>query len=297
MESTGGRHRARVLVAAVVAVAAVVIGLTQGKFLGINAVGPAPGSKPTQAPLVDPLAKAPAPRLLSSSIIDVVTPLLEQQREETIAGVQEFWGEDEGREAEDKSFEDWLAITGTTEPTAAERDQEQTERGEITRSTQNTRAAAWLSRHGCKDVWVSYAIRGAKGGVGTTVRKELNELLSLATRIAAAAQREANPRVTRVSPCPAPTKPLDAACECSYPSAATLYATAARTYLGTRLPKNEDRYIEMSKQVAAAGLYQRRELASDIEEGARLGYLLGRYFNITRGYGDESEPTPTAAPQ
>ena len=49
--------------------------------------------------------------------------------------------------------------------------------------------------------------------------------------------------------------------------------------------------------MAAAGLYQRRELASDVEEGARLGYLLGRYFNITRGYGDESEPTPTAAPQ
>jgi hypothetical protein len=296
MESPGGRNRARVLVAGAVAVLAVIIGLSQGKLVGINAVGPAPGAKPTRAPLVDPLAKDPAPSLLSSSVIDEVTPLLEQQQEDTLTSVQEFWGEDKGRQAEDDSFEDWLEITATTEPASEQRDRERSERAHISRSTRNTRAASWLAVHGCRDVWTSYAIRDAKGGVGTTVRKELNELLTIASRIATAAQRQANPRASRVSPCPSTARPLNASCKCSYPSSATLMATAARMYLGKRLPKNADRYVAMEKQVAATGLYQRRELASDVEEGARLGFLLGRYYNITRGYGDASEPTPTATP-
>ena len=91
-------------------------------------------------------------------------------------------------------------------------------------------------------------------------------------------------------------RPSDPSCQCSYPSAAVVQSAAARMYLGKRLPRQDSRYAAMEKQIGAAGLVQRRELPSDVDEGARLGYTVGRYFLITRGYGDGSEPTATPTP-
>lgn len=290
------RRRALTLLAVALAAIAAVVGLTQGRFLGIEAVPEAPASaRPTTAPILDPLANDPAPPLLPASAVEIATPVLAAQRRQTAATIRTFWGTNAVRTADDSAFTEWVTEGAPLEPSAVQRTAERAERNDLDRNARNASAARWLSAHGCNEVWLAYAVRDSEGGKGATLRAELRELLSLATTVATTAQFQHNPTVAPPLPCASAT-PLDAECECSYPSAAAVLSSAARTYLGRRLPRHDDRYAAMEKQVVTAGLYQRREVSSDIEEGARLGYLVGRYYLITRGYGDGSTADPIPAP-
>lgn len=293
----GPPHRGPLIAGAfLLALVLMAIGLSNGKVVGIHATGLAPGATPTKPAPVDPIAQDPQPTLLSDSVVAMAKPILDKEQDATLDGVQEFWGTEKGRAAEDSSFDAWLAITAPEEPSSSLRSDERAELADVEKSDQNSQAAAWLTLHGCKDVWMSYAVHDAQGGVRDTIRKELNDLFTLSGQVATAVQKHYDPTGLPTAACTG-AQPANTACACTYPSPATIYATAAQTYLSRQLPRYERKYGAMANQVAAAGLYQRRELASDVDEGARLGYLIGRYFNITRGYGDDSEaPASTATP-
>jgi hypothetical protein len=281
----------------VLAALAIVLGMTQGTFLGIKVVESSPPAGSTATPTANPLVDDPAPKtLLPRSAAEFMAPTLRKHYGETATSLQEFWSDNERRVPEDAAFVSWAAVTAEPEPTAAERGRERTERARVDQDKRYTATAGWLSSHGCRDVWASYANHDAKGGVGVTVHKELGEVLDLAAQVATAAHKRYNPTKPAAEPCASAVRTSDPSCQCSYPSAAVVQNAAARMYLGKRLPRHDKKYAAMEKQVDAAGLFQRRELPSDVSEGTRLGYMVGRYFLITRGYGDGSEPTPTPTP-
>lgn len=283
--------------AGLVAVLAIVLGMTQGRFLGIKVVETSPPAGSTGNRTADPLVDDPAPTtLLPRSAAEFMAPALRKHYGETATSLQEFWSDSERRSPEDASFVTWAAVTSEAEPTPAQRSRERTERARVSNDKRYATTAGWLASHGCRDVWTSYANRDVRGGTGLTVRKELTEVLDLAARVATAAHQRYNPTALAGESCATAVRASDPSCQCSYPSAAVVQSAAARMYLGKRLPRHDPKYAAMEKQVDAAGLVQRRELPSDVEEGARLGYLVGRYFLITRGYGDGSEPTPTPTP-
>jgi len=283
--------------AGLMAVLAIVLGLTQGSFLGIQVVESSPPAGSAGNSTADPLVDDPIPTtLLPRSAAEFMAPTLRKHYGDTATSLQEFWSDNERRSPEDASFVTWAAVTSEAEPTAAQRSRERTERARLTNDKRYATTAGWLSSHGCRDVWTSYANRDVQGGMGVTVRKELTEVLDLAARVATAAHQRYNPTAQAAKPCASAVRASDPSCQCSYPSAAVVQSAAARMYLGKRLPGHQRKYAAMEKQVDAAGLFQRRELPSDVAEGARLGYLVGRYFLITRGYGDGSQPTPTATP-
>lgn len=288
MSPVGGRHRALLIAAAVLAVLAIVLGTTEGRWLGITVVQESPQPQPTKT-TTDPLADDPAPRtLLPRSITQVMAPSLASHDDGTATAVQEFWGDEVQRTAEDSAFEAWAAVTAEGEPTATQRTRERAARARIVADKRYAKAAGWLATHGCRDVWVSYAHRDAVGGVGVTVRTELREVLDLAARVAATVQQRHEPGTTPAAGCSSALRPSQASCQCSYPSAAVVQSAAARMYLSRRLPRQASTYAAMERQVGAVGLYQRRELPSDVDEGTRLGYLVGRYYLVTRGYGDDT---------
>ena len=297
MEPAGRRQRALTIGVGVLAALAIVLGMTQGKFLGIKVVESSPPAGSTATPTADPLVDDPTPKtLLPRSTAEFMAPTLRKHYSDTATSLQEFWSDNEKRAPEDASFVSWAAVTAEPEPTAAQRGRERSERARVDNGKRYTTTAGWLSSHGCRDVWTSYANRDAQGGMGVTVRKELTEVLDLAARVATAAHKRYSPTAPAAAPCTSAVRASDPSCQCSYPSAAVVQSAAARMYLGKRLPRHDKKYAAMEKQVDAAGLFQRRELPSDVDEGARLGYMVGRYFLITRGYGDGSEPTSTPTP-
>lgn len=278
----------------VLAALAIVLGMTQGTFLGIKVVESSPRAGSTATPTADPLVDDPTPKtLLPRSAAEFMAPTLRKHYSDTATSLQEFWSDNEKRAPEDASFVSWAAVTAEPEPTAAQRSRERAERARVDNDKRYATTAGWLSSHGCRDVWTNYANRDAQGGMGVTVRKELTEVLDLAARVATAAHKRYNPTAPAAKPCASTMRASDPSCQCSYPSATVVQSAAARMYLGKRLPRHDRKYAAMEKQVDAAGLLQRRELPSDVAEGARLGYMVGRYFLITRGYGDGSEPTST----
>lgn len=297
-----GRERARMISVGVAALLAIILAMTDGRVLGLkvteNAAAPKPPvtSTATSTSTAAPRAQEPAPTpLLPRRTAEFMTPVLQRHFDGATASLDEFWVHAAIRTPEDVSFESWAALTATREPGPEQRLRERASRDQLTSGTDDAKAAAWLSKHGCEDVWLDYASRDAGGGVETTIRRELGEVLGLATRVALSVQKRNDPAATPAAPCTS-SRPADPACQCSYPSPAVVQSAAARMYLGNRLPRHDREYAAMEKQIDAAGLVQRRELPSDISEGARLGYLIGRYYLTTRGYAEDTTPTPAASP-
>lgn len=274
------------------------VGFTGDKFLPITVdQAPAAGTSPTPDPTAsskpkaqstsDPLAADPAPPLLDAGSLSIVRGPINKQRKAGDRLVQR-WFTDNGTGTADEGFVSWAAAQLPPEPDTITRQGEQTTRKGIKSSPAGDKAADWLNTHGCEDVWMSFTtqqlnLRSTTDDEPSSA--EMKDLLSLASQVASAAQdRSGSPAASQADPCSEISEPARSDCDCSYPSAQATMSAAARTYLGEISPYRFDTYRWMESQIALASIYGGLELPSDIEAGALLGQLVGRYVLVTRGH-------------
>ncbi len=298
MESTGRSRSARFVFIGIVAVLIALVGFTGDRFLPITvdedptlntATTPSPDASSDPAPKAtkDPLASDPAPPLLDAGSLKVVKPVIDQQRK---AGDQliQRWFTDNGTGKADEGFVSWAAAQLPPEPDTFTRQSEQTTRKGIQDSPAGDKAAAWLNKHGCENVWNSFtsqqlALRSTTDDEPSSA--EMKAVLGLAAKVASAAQdRSGSPAASQPDPCTETSKPARSDCDCSYPSAQATMSAAARAYLGEISPYRYDTYRWMEAQVGLASVYADLELPSDIGSGTLLGQLVGRYVLVTRGH-------------
>ncbi len=298
MESTGRSRSARYVFLAILALLAALVGFTGDRFLPITvqedpvntATTPAPeesSSPGAKATAKDPLAADPAPPLLDAGSLEVVSGVIDQQRKAGDVLIKR-WFTDNGTGTADEGFVSWAAAQLPPEPDTFARQSEQTTRKGIKSSPAGDKAAAWLNRHGCADVWNSFTTQQLKLRSTTDDEpsaKEMKTVLDLAARVASAAQdRSGSPAASQPDPCSETKKPARSDCDCSYPSAQATMSAAARTYLGEISPYRYDTYRWMESQIGLASVYADLELPSDIASGTLLGQMVGRYVLVTRGH-------------
>jgi hypothetical protein len=278
---------------------ATLFGTSNGRILGVTPTQKAPiAARPIPT---NPVDAQPAPDLFKDADLLLVSSELADPFKRAETNIKRFYAtQPKGQSADDAAFVAWASKQLAIEPSVGARAAERAKIADIARSGKRDQAARWLSVHGCRDVWTSYVLdqkrlRAADDQVAK--QSELAAVLGLAVRTAARGQARFadDETATDQAPC-APRTP--ATCGCSYPSTTAAMSAAARTYLTAMQPMAGSQYRWMEKQVDLAPVYQRHELPSDVEAGAYLGYLVGRYYLASRGYADLI-PTPartTAAP-
>ncbi|MFL6091163.1 MAG: hypothetical protein ACJ71Z_13595 [Aeromicrobium sp.] len=283
---------------AVLAIAATLFGLSNGRILGVT-----PTSTPTATPTVatpNPVDAQPAPDLFKAVDLLPVRLLLAPQALRARTNIDDFYdGQPTGGAVDDAAFTKWAARQITSKPSAAARSYEKTlQLKTLKLSGKKDSAAGWLRLHGCSDVWTSFAIEQKRfhaADAPVTKRTDLTALLNLAASVTAAAHQRfaAEGSATAAKPCVPRTASTG---DESFPSAAAAMSAAARTYLEALQPLAGRQYGWMEQQVDTAAVYQGFEIPSDVRAGAYLGYLTGRYFVASRGYPVATPtPTPTAA--
>ncbi|HUP99341.1 MAG TPA: hypothetical protein VM093_02675 [Aeromicrobium sp.] len=297
------RARTRTLVIygliVVAAVVATLFGTSNGHIFGITPTPHAP-IVATATPL-NPVDAQPAPALFKNTDLLTVSTKLTNPYRRAETNIKRFYADQPtGKAADDRAFIAWAARQIAIEPSVGARRFEKAEVLDARRSAKRDLAARWLGVHGCRDVWTSYVLeqkrfRAADDQVAK--QSELAAVLALAARTAARGQARFSDEETATVPAPCAPRPAPAPedCGCSYPSATAAVSAAARLYLTALQPAAGAQYRWMEKQVDLAPVYQGYELPSDVEAGAYLGYLVGRYFLASRGYADLI-PTPTPTP-
>jgi hypothetical protein len=300
MDSTARSRSARYVFIAILALLAILVGFTGDKYLPItvdedpvvktgSTPAPAKTSKPTQKATTDPLAASPAPPLLDAGDLRTVSGVIGAQKAKAKALIKRWWTEN-GTGTADEGFVSWAAAQLPAEPTTIQR---QTEKSTVkqlksSRDPAGNKAADWLNKHGCQDVWTSFAAQQLSLRSTTDDEPsgaEIKTVLKLASKVASAGQdRSGSPAASQPKPCSGATKPARSDCSCSYPSTQATMSAAARTYLGKLSPYRFDQYAWMEQQVDLAALYAGLELPSDVGSGALLGDLVGQYVLVTRGH-------------
>jgi hypothetical protein len=298
MEPDQGTPTGRYVLIGVLAAAALLIGLTNGRILGLS-VSTTARPAPSASASVRPTA-TPKPPLLQTADFEFVTPYLAGQDDQASTDMDEYWADEltSGATDTETHFVEWATDKITTEPTAAVRAAERARVKAITQSVRAQLASEWLSVHGCSDAWVAMVDDATPTpGEDTTgpVRSELQEVLALAAKVAAGVQAKFDKKAAQQTPCHLRNTPVRKDCGCLFPSSAATMSAAARTYLDSRDSAGSSQYGIMEKQVDTGMIYSGLELPSDIKSGAYLGDLVGRYYLTAHGYEDEP-PAATATP-
>jgi hypothetical protein len=294
---SSGKWGTRVLYGLIVAVAVVatLFGVSNGRILGVT---PAPKATPGPVAGADPVLAQPAPPLFKDADLLTVSTGLPFQAKRAETNIDDFYADQPtGSTVDDQAFGIWASRQVAAAPSAGARSLEKAKRDALNHSAARDVAARWLGVHGCHDVWTSYVVDQKRFHADDAVvarRSELTDVLDLAARVAAAAQkrRAAGSEVATQAPCSPRDAAANEACGCTYPSSVAAMSAAARTYLTALSPMAGPQYRWMEKQVDLTAVYQGYELPSDVTAGAYLGYLVGRYFVASRGYAD-LHPTPT----
>jgi hypothetical protein len=281
-----------------VALAATLFGVSNGRILGVT---PAPTPLPTPTGSADPLVAQPAPDLFKDLDLLPVRTALRLQDRRAVTNIDRFYDDQpRGRAVDDAAFVRWAARQVSPVPSFGQRQFERAALLHFKHSAKKDDAAGWLGLHGCRDVWVSFALEQSRfhaAGAPAASQTELASVLDLAGRVAAAAHNRLARAATTTPPppcTPATPQPPPEGCSCSYPSGAAAMSAAARMYLAALEPRSTRRYAWMEQQVDMAALYQGLQLPSDVKAGAYLGYLTGVYFLAARGHGSLiPRPTPT----
>jgi hypothetical protein len=293
MAADGGTPVGRYVIIGVLAAAALLIGLTNGRILGLSvSTTPEPRASATASGTAAPAPTGtPKPPLLQTADFEFVTPYLTGQDVQASTDIEDYWAGElaSGATDNDDHFIDWAADRVTDEPTSGQRTAERTQVDAITQSARAQLASEWLSVHGCRDAWIALVDDSTPvPGEDTTgpVRSELDQLLTLAAKVASTVQAKFDKKAAQASPCGLRTTPVRKDCECQFPSAAATMSAAARTYLDARDSAGSSLYGIMEKQVDTGMIYAGLELPSDIKAGAYLGYLVGSYYLTSHGYED-----------
>lgn len=290
---------------AVAAVFALLFGLSGGRLLGVTpSIDPlTPVGPTTSGTATTPVVLPPAPPLFKDADIEQIGLVLGPESERAADRIDAFYADQPaGRTVDDAAFVEWAAKQITGEPSAGQRSRERAQRADLNRSEKRDDAAAWLGVHGCRDVWAAYVVDQQQfhaSGARAATDVELGEVLDLTARVAEAARtRFADDGDDRIAPCTPRPQPGPQDCGCSFPSSAAALSAAARTYLSALDPRGSRQYAWMERQVDEAGVYQGVELPSDVQAGSLLGYLAGRYYLTSKGYGNllvGPAPTTTTA--
>lgn len=299
MEKKGrGRQRLIYGLIALIAVIAALFGTSNGRILGITPTAN-PAAEPTFVP-EDPVDAQPAPALFKASDLTAVGARLNHQFRLAESDIDDFYADQPaGRTVDDAAFAKWASGQVGLRPSVGAERQERLQL-DITPSAKRDLSARWLGLHGCRDVWTSYVLAQKRfHSVDDQVarKSDLASVLNLAVRITSAAQKKyaGGEEATPPAPCVPQSAAARDACDCAFPSSAAAMSAAARTYLAGLEPMASRQYAWMERQVDFATIYQGAELPSDVEAGAHIGYLVGRYFLSSRGY-PQPVPAPTATP-
>jgi hypothetical protein len=296
-----GTPTGRYVLIGVLAAAALLIGLTNGRILGLS-VSSTPRPAPTVSGSITPSpTPTPRPPLMQAADYEFVTPYLAGQDDLATTDMDEYWADEltSGTTDNEAHFVDWATGKVTTEPTSAVRAAERAKVKAITQSARAQLASEWLSVHGCRDAWVALVNDATPTpGEDTTgpVRSELHEVLTLAEKVAAGVQAKVDKKTVQRTPCQLRTSPVRKDCGCLFPSSAATMSAAARTYLDSRDSAGSALYGVMEKQVDTGMIYSGLELPSDIKSGAYLGYLVGKYYLTAHGYEDDPTANASATP-
>jgi hypothetical protein len=296
-----GTPTGRYILIGVLAAAALLIGLTNGRILGLT-VSSTPKPAASASGSATPTSTAtPRPPLMQAADYEFVTPYLAGQDDLASTDMDEYWADEltSGTTDNETHFVEWAIDKVGTEPTGAVRTAEKAKVKAITQSARAQLAAEWLSVHGCRDAWVALVDDATPTpGEDTTgpVRSELREVLSLAARVAAGVQAKVDKKSVQRAPCQLRTSPVRKDCGCLFPSSAATMSAAARTYLDSRDSARSNYYGAMEKQVDTGMIYSGLELPSDIKSGAYLGYLVGKYYLTAHGYEDDPAADASATP-
>lgn len=301
-ERSPAQNRLIYTVITALAVVATLFGLSNGRILGVtpSASVPLPGASSTP---LNPVDAQPAPSLFKSTELTPISALLAPQLKRAQTSIDTFYDtQPTGSTVDDAAFVTWASRQVTSEPSTLQRRRELAQLTDLDRSNKATHAAQWLSLHGCRDVWTSYALEQQRfhpDDDQVATETELSAVIDLAARVTAATQRRLSDDNAAAPPAPcAPRTELDpTGCGCSFPSSAAAVSAAARTYLAALGGTASRQYAWMEQQVDMAAVYQGFELPSDVQAGAYLGYLVGEYFLASHGYATPTPtPTPTTAP-
>ena len=298
MDSNARTRSARYVFISILALMAVLVGVTGDKFLPIT-VDQNPVANTARRPIRDvqaeaqatrdPLAADPAPPLLDAGDLRTVGSVIKKQKATADALIARWWAENGNG-----TVRRGIRLLGRSTAPAGARHHPAAGRaghGQAlggSRDPAGDKAADWLNEHGCEDVWMSFtkeqvALRSTTDDEAKA--EEVNTVLKLASEVASAAQdRTGSPAASQPKPCSGATKPARSDCSCSYPSTQATMSAAARAYLSKLSPYREDQYRWMESQVDLAALYAGLELPSDIGSGALLGELVGQYVLVTRGH-------------
>ena len=299
MDSDARTRSVRYVFISILALIAMAVGFTGDKYLPINvqedpvntSTTPAPtaSAKPSAQASKDPLTSNPAPPLLDAGDLRTVSGVISDQKKPANTLIKRWWAEN-GTGTADEGFVSWAAAQLPAEPTTIQRQTEQTTVKQLkaSRDPAGNKAADWLNKNGCQNVWTSFmaeqlSLRSITDDEPSD--KEIKTVLKLASDVASAAQdRSGSPAASQPKPCSGATKPARSDCSCNYPSTQATMSAAARTYLGKLSPYRYDQYSWMERQVDLAALYAGLELPSDVGSGALLGNLVGEYVLVTRGH-------------
>ena len=114
---------------------------------------PSPRRKATK----DPLASDPAPPLLDAGDLRTVGTVIDAQKAPSTKLIKRWWSEN-GTGKADEGFVSWAAAQLPAEPTTIQRQTEQVTVKQLkaSRDPAGNRAAEWLNKHGCEDIWASF---------------------------------------------------------------------------------------------------------------------------------------------
>jgi len=299
MDSDARTRSVRYVFISILALIAMAVGFTGDKYLPITvqedprntSTTPAPtaSAKPSAQASKNPLATDPAPPLLDAGDLRTVKRVIAAQKRQSNALIQRWWTEN-GTGTADEGFVSWAAAQLPAEPNTIQRQTEQTTVKQLkaSRDPAGDKAAGWLNKHGCQNVWTSFTAEQLSlrsNSDDEPSDKEIKTVLKLASDVASAAQdRSGSPAASQPKPCSGATKPARSDCSCNYPSTQATMSAAARTYLGELSPYRYDQYVWMEQQVDLAALYAGLELPSDVGSGTLLGNLVGEYVLVTRGH-------------
>ena len=299
MDSDARSRSVRYVFISILALIAMAVGFTGDKYLPITVQedpvntsttpAPTPSAEPSAQASKNPLASDPAPPLLDAGDLRTVGSVIGDQKKPANKLIKRWWAEN-GTGTADEGFVSWAAAQLPAEPTTIQRQSEQTtiKQLQASRDPAGDKAAGWLNKHGCQNVWTSFtseqlSLRSTTDDEPSD--KEIKTVLKLASDVASAAQdRSGSPAASQPEPCSEATEPARSDCSCNYPSTQATMSAAARTYLGKLSPYRSDQYAWMEQQVDLAALYAGLELPSDVGSGALLGNLVGQYVLVTRGH-------------
>ncbi|MFL6090004.1 MAG: hypothetical protein ACJ71Z_07670 [Aeromicrobium sp.] len=285
------RPRSRYVLIAVVAIAALTLGL----------VGPHLWGSVTGGSAKDHIAADPQPRLFSEAEIRPADDLVAAQQPIAHKLMQNWWAS-HGTKADDAAFLSWLQRHFPEPPSKADRRKElpQLKALRDQHTKEKVAAAFWLEAHGKKDIWKLYAHDQAEwlpSKDGDARKADVKALLKLSKKAQGKLTesfRASSPYVLDRSlnhkSADNKSHQVVNGCPCSYPSKHAARAAAARMYLAKMQPHMTAQYRWMEDEIDWSRIYVAGHLPSDIAGGALLGDMIGEYYLVTHGM----EPAPKA---